>query len=409
MNPFLRSPSAFQRTQIRAERPDPKSSEVGTVSLRLYDPIDSWGGYWGISAKEFVSALDELPSDTSEIRLLINSPGGEVWEGLAILNALRAHPAKVVAVVEGIAASSASFIAAGVDELHVMQNAEVFVHKAWGMCVGNGDDMAKMARDLEHEDRNIASVYAAKAGGTVEDWLQAMADETWYSAEEAVTAGLADRVLEIGGDRDDAAKAKNRFDLSIFNRAGRSDRGSTGAARTQNSSAAEAEADKKEEPMGTLNETLAERLGIAADADDDTIVAALDEALAERAADAPPAPTEPSLDCAVAVVKKAGLAVNEASVIEELRTKAERGDQARAQQIREANEAVVDSAIRDGKVPPARRDHWVGAMSADPEGTKAVLDSMEKGLIPYAEAGHSADAGDTSGDTVYAALFGKEA
>lgn len=408
MNPFLRNPKAFQRTDIRAESPAPKPGEAGAVSLRLYDPIDSWGGYWGISAKEFVEVLDELPEDTSEIRLLINSPGGEVWEALAILNALRAHSAKVVAVVEGIAASSASFIAAGVDELHVMANSKIFVHKAWSLCVGNGDDMAKSARDLEHEDRNIAAVYAGKAGGTVEDWLQVMADDTWYSADEAVAAGLADGVIAASGQRDLEAveQAKNRFDLSIFNRAG------TGRY-ARSSSAAEAEADKKEGPMPTLKETFAERLGIGADADDDTIVAALDEALEERAEAAPGAPAAsvpaaPSLDQAVAAVRAAGLVAVEQGVIDDLRSKAERGDQARAQQIREANEAVVDAAIRDGKIPPARRDHWVNAMAADAEGTKSVLDGMEKGLIPYAESGHSVDDDESAGDETYAALFGKE-
>ncbi|WP_228044596.1 head maturation protease, ClpP-related [Rhodococcus pyridinivorans] len=382
------------------------------MSLRLYDPIDSWGGYWGISAKEFVDVLDELPDDTSEIRLLINSPGGEVWEALAILNSLRAHPAKVVAVVEGIAASSASFIAAGVDELHVMANSKIFVHKAWSLCVGNGDDMAKSARDLEHEDRNIAAVYAAKAGGTVEDWLQVMADDTWYSADEAVAAGLADSVVAASGQQDIEAveQANNRFDLSIFNRA-------DGDRRARISSAAEAEADKKEGPMATLKETLAERLGIEADADDDTIVAALDEALDERAepaesgAGTPGASVTaaPSLDQAVAAIRAAGLVAVEQGVVDDLRAKAERGDQARAQQIREANEAVVDAAIRDGKIPPARRDHWVNAMAADAEGTKSVLDGMEKGLIPYAEAGHSVDTDTSEGDEVYASLFGKEA
>ena len=405
MNPFLRNPKAFQRTVIRAESPAPKPGEAGAVSLRLYDPIDSWGGYWGISAKEFVEVLDELPEDTSEIRLLINSPGGEVWEALAILNALRAHSAKVVAVVEGIAASSASFIAAGVDELHVMANSKIFVHKAWSLCVGNGDDMAKSARDLEHEDRNIAAVYAGKAGGTVEDWLLVMADDTWYSADEAVAAGLADSVIAASGQRDLEAveQANNRFDLSIFNRAG------TGRY-ARSSSAAEAEADKKEGPMPTLKESLAERLGIEADANDDTIVAALDEALEERAEATPAAAVSaaPSLDQAVAAVRAAGLVAVEQGVIDDLRSKAERGDQARAQQIREANEAVVDAAIRDGKIPPARRDHWVNAMAADAEGTKSVLDGMEKGLIPYAEAGHSVDDDESAGDETYAALFGKE-
>jgi ATP-dependent Clp endopeptidase proteolytic subunit ClpP len=159
-----------------------------------------------------------LPPTTSEIRLHINSPGGEVFEGIAILNALRAHSARVVAVVDGIAASAASFIACGADELVMAENSELMIHDAWGLCVGNAADMRETAGMLDHLSDNIASVYAKKAGTDVAAWRAAMSTETWYSAEEAVAAGLADRV-----DGAATSEAKNRYDLSIFNYAGRSE------------------------------------------------------------------------------------------------------------------------------------------------------------------------------------------
>lgn len=202
------------REPFRAEQPSPGGDQT-TAVLRLYDPIDSWGGDYGVSAKEFARALDELPATITEIRLHINSPGGEVFDGIAILNALRAHDARVVAVVEGLAASAASFIAVGADELVMAKNSELMIHDAWGLVVGNADDMRKLADELDHLSNNIASVYADKAGGTVEEWRKAMADESWYSAEEAVAAGLADRI----DNRNTAAK--NRHDLSIFTYAGR--------------------------------------------------------------------------------------------------------------------------------------------------------------------------------------------
>lgn len=186
----------------------------GVATLRLYDPIDSWGGEWGVSAKEFVSSLDKL-TDVSEIRLHINSPGGEVFEGIAILNALRNHPARVVAVVDGIAASAASFIAAGADELIMGRNSELMIHDARGVCIGNAGDMAEMKQLLDHLSDNIASVYTQKAGGEVAGWREAMLAETWFSAEEAVDAGLADRVEE-------QPQPTNSFDLSNFKHAGRS-------------------------------------------------------------------------------------------------------------------------------------------------------------------------------------------
>lgn len=185
----------------------------GVATLRLYDPIDSWGGEWGVSAREFTASLDKI-HDASEIRLHINSPGGEVFEGIAILNALRNHPARVVAHVDGIAASAASFIAAGADEVVMGRNTEMMIHDARGIAIGNAADMHELGNLLDHLSDNIASIYAEKAGGTVAAWRQFMLAETWYSADEAVSAGLADRVE---GD----AQPTNTFDLSNFKHPGR--------------------------------------------------------------------------------------------------------------------------------------------------------------------------------------------
>ena len=210
-------PDADARTPV-VNTADVVDATDGVALMRLYDPIDSWGGEWGVSAKEFARALDSLPDDTTEIRLHINSPGGEVYEGLAILNQLRNHKARVVAVIDGLAASAASFLAAGADEVVMGRNTQLMIHDAWGLCVGPAVDMRDMADRLDQISNNIASVYAAKAGGSTDDWRGHMLAETWYDADEAVTAGLADRVE---GEAD--ADAKNRFDLSLFNHAGRED------------------------------------------------------------------------------------------------------------------------------------------------------------------------------------------
>ena len=211
------APTARTRTPILAEAPAPDVAD-GVAKLRLYDPIDSWGGYWGVSAKEFVQALDEVGTDVGEIHLHINSPGGEVFEGIAILNALRNHPARVTAIVDGLAASAASFVAAGADEVVMGRNTELMIHDAWGIAVGPAADMRDMAMRLDQLSDNIASVYAGKAGGTVADWRTAMLAETWYSAQEAVDAGLADRVE--GAEPDDQA-ASNAIDRSMFRYPGR--------------------------------------------------------------------------------------------------------------------------------------------------------------------------------------------
>jgi ATP-dependent Clp endopeptidase proteolytic subunit ClpP len=209
------APKNGGRAKIRAEVPT-AATDGNAAVIRLYDPVDSWGWDWGVSAKEFVECLDNLPASVDEIHLHINSPGGEVFEAIAIVNALRNHPARVVATVDGIAASAASFIAASADELVMARNSELMIHDAWGVCVGNAGDMKSMADMLDHVSDNIASIYAAKAGEDVAVWRQAMTTETWYSADEAVAAGLADSVAQPA-----EPDAKNRFDLSVFTYAGR--------------------------------------------------------------------------------------------------------------------------------------------------------------------------------------------
>lgn len=186
-----------------------------TATIRLYDPIDDWGGYWGVSAKEFASVVDGLPPEVTTIELLINSPGGFVSEAVAIMNVLRRHQAKVVAIVEGLAASAASFIAASADEVVMARNSEVMIHEARMITIGTAADMVWSADYLNKHGDMIASIYAARAGGPVDKWRDLMRVETWFSDHEAVDAGLADRIDE------GTAATSNRFDLSVFRYPGR--------------------------------------------------------------------------------------------------------------------------------------------------------------------------------------------
>lgn len=212
------------RGQLPPANREPLKAEVNTktnesvATLRIFDVIDSWGGPFGVSAKEVAQALDELGPNITDLDVHLNSPGGEALEGIAILNLLRAHPAKVTVTVDGLAASAASFIAAGADETIMARNSQMMIHDAWGLVVGNAADMTSLAGVLDKLSDNIASVYAEKAGGKTEQWRAAMKAETWYTADEAVTAGIADSVLAS----EEPAPA-NAFDLSVFAHAGRSD------------------------------------------------------------------------------------------------------------------------------------------------------------------------------------------
>lgn len=210
-----KDPRGREKPAIVAYAPEPSDgADPGEAVLRIYDPIDSWGEFWGVSAREFLDALDSVGS-VDRIRLHLNSPGGEVYEAIAILNALRRHPATVTAVVDGIAASAASFIAAGVDRLVMAPNSELMIHDAWGIGIGPAATMRELADSLDRVSDNIASIYAAKAGTPAEDWRARMLAETWFSATDAVDAGLADEV-EAPAAASDPAAAAARFDLTIF-------------------------------------------------------------------------------------------------------------------------------------------------------------------------------------------------
>ena len=190
---------------------DPAKISNGVATLRLYDYIDGEGGYWGISANEVAAALDAA-GDVQRIELRINSGGGSVWDGLAILNTLRSQSATVTAVVDGVAASAASFIAVACDEVVMMPNSRMMIHDALGLCIGQAVDMREYADFLDDTSDNIAEIYAERAGGTTAEWRAQMTAKgltgQWYSAQEAVDASLADRVGTSTTSDDSDATAK---------------------------------------------------------------------------------------------------------------------------------------------------------------------------------------------------------
>lgn len=191
-----RQPRAGEGKQPRAELRAVAVTAAESASIgRLYifDYIDSWGGFWGVSSSEVAAALDELGA-VDELHVHINSGGGEVYEAIAIKNLLASHPARVTAFVDGFAASAASFLAVAADETVMGENAELMIHDARTVAAGDAALFRAIAVDLDRVSDNVASIYAAKSGGDVAEWRAAMTATTWYTAEEAVTAGLADRV-----------------------------------------------------------------------------------------------------------------------------------------------------------------------------------------------------------------------
>ena len=179
------------------------------ADLWVYDEI----GGWGITAQDLVAELASL--NVAEITVHLNSPGGDVFDGIAITNALRDHPANVTIKVDALAASIASVIAQAGNKVIMGRNSMMMIHNASGFAMGEAEDLEKMAVLLRSTTENIASIYAERAGGTVKQWLAVMKDETWYSAQEAVDAGLADEVAPLPTERE-AHQAAARFNLSNY-------------------------------------------------------------------------------------------------------------------------------------------------------------------------------------------------
>ena len=359
-----------------------------TAEILIYDEIDP---FWGVSAGDFANELNALDAD--EIIVGINSPGGIVFDGIAIMNALKRHPANIITRIDGLAASAASFIAMAGDEIQTSKYAEMMIHEARGVAMGTADDFKEMRDLLIRHNESIASVYADRAGGDVKDWLKQMKNETWFTADEMVAAGLADTIITPADESsaaDEADSLKNRFDLTVFNFAGRR---SAPAPVIRNQ--VRNDPTRKDVKMATLKEQLAEKYGLDAELDDDAFSAALNTALADEpeTPEAPEAPApavadEPAVAAAVASLKAAGLAVVDKATLDALKMQSQQGSEAFAAIQAEADSRMVDDAIRAGKVRPVDKAKWVKNLGLDRDTYKAALDSLEA-VFPVQEQGHS--------------------
>lgn len=211
----------------RATRPTHAAPDGAEGWYRITNTLDAGGtpvadinlygdiGSWGITAAGFVEELKAV--DAPEIHLHIASPGGEVFDGLAVYNALRSHRAKVIVQVDSLAASIASVIAMAGDRIIMSPHSQMMIHMAQGVACGEAAEMREYADFLDRQSENIAGVYAERAGGTVKQWLKAMAAETWYFADEAVDAGLADEVAQPERQTEEARAVAAAWDLKVYN------------------------------------------------------------------------------------------------------------------------------------------------------------------------------------------------
>lgn len=182
------------------------TSKDTSAEVSIFDEISPWG----ITAEAFVRDLKALDVKTIDLRL--NTPGGLVFDGITIYNALRDHPATVNVTVDGVAASIGSIIAMAGDTITMNRGTHMMIHDPSGGVIGNAKDMRDMADTLDKVADTMAGLYADRAGGEPKDWRAVMLAETWYTADEAVAAGLADRVA--GKEKaTDSTAASNRSRL----------------------------------------------------------------------------------------------------------------------------------------------------------------------------------------------------
>lgn len=168
-----------------------KALSRGTAEVLLYDEI----GAWGISAQQFARDLKAL-GDLQRIDLRVHSPGGDVFEGTAIYNLLKHHPARVEGYVDGLAASMATVILMACDVVYIPENGLMMVHKPWGITGGDADDMRRYVELLDKIEDTMVMAYAGKTGKTAEEIKSLLKEETWMTGREAVEAGFADQLTE---------------------------------------------------------------------------------------------------------------------------------------------------------------------------------------------------------------------
>jgi ATP-dependent Clp protease protease subunit len=173
----------------------PANAAGDPATVQIFDQIgEDWYGGSGLSAKQFSDVLNEIGN--GPLLVEINSPGGNVWDGLSIYNQLRGRKAPVTTRVVGIAASIASIIALAGDRVEMADAALMMIHDPSGMASGTSEDMRKMADALDQHAQVLVGVYAKKTGRTPDSIRAAMKSETWFTTSEALAFGLVDKPIK---------------------------------------------------------------------------------------------------------------------------------------------------------------------------------------------------------------------
>lgn len=186
-NRTLRRPKASARSNSWFRM---QANADNKAEIYIYDEI----GYWGVTARQFVNDLKAL-GDISHINLHINSPGGDVFDGIAIFNALKHHGASITVHIDGLAASMASVIAMVGNPVIMPENTMMMIHKPWGFAGGDANDMRDYAELLDKVESVLIPAYAEKTGKSTDEIAEMLEDETWMDGKECVAMGFADQTI----------------------------------------------------------------------------------------------------------------------------------------------------------------------------------------------------------------------
>lgn len=199
--PMNRTAAALGPGVLRLSATD----ESDEAEVFIYGDIGGWWG--GVSAEEFAKEIVALDVKTLNVRL--NSPGGLVFDGVAIYNALARHKANVIVHVEGLAASIASVIAMAGDEVRIAEGSRFMIHDPWSMVMGASSDLRAEADILDGLKSDLIDIYAARTEQSRDDLSQWMTDETWLSARDAVDKGFADAMTPAKKKRKESAHSQS--------------------------------------------------------------------------------------------------------------------------------------------------------------------------------------------------------
>jgi ATP-dependent protease ClpP protease subunit len=193
-----------------------KAANSNDNTISIFDVIGS--DYWGdgVTANRIAGALRSMSGE--DVTVSINSPGGDMFEGLAIYNQLREYSGKVTVKVLGLAASAASIIAMAGDEVQIGRGAFLMIHNCWVYTMGNRHDLARAAQDMEPFDRAMQDIYSARSGLDASSVSEMMDNETYIGGNDAVEKGFADRLLsadEISDGDESPAAALRKLDALL--------------------------------------------------------------------------------------------------------------------------------------------------------------------------------------------------